>query len=47
MKKIIIEIKWLEKKYKENKVLKFIDLEIESWDFFALLWQIEHEKLQL
>ena len=34
----IIEIKWLEKKYKENKVLKWINLEIESWDFFALLW---------
>lgn len=38
MKEKIIEIKWLEKKYKENKVLKHIDLEIESWDFFALLW---------
>jgi len=38
MKEKIIEIRWLEKKYKENKVLKWINLEIESWDFFALLW---------
>ncbi|NVP17271.1 ABC transporter ATP-binding protein [Candidatus Gracilibacteria bacterium] len=37
MKEKIIEIKGLEKIYKENRVLKKIDLEIESGDFFALL----------
>lgn len=34
-----IKIKWLSKNYWDNKVLKKIDLEIEPWDFFALLWQ--------
>ncbi len=34
-----IKIKWLTKNYWENKVLKKIDLDIESGDFFALLWQ--------
>jgi ABC-2 type transport system ATP-binding protein len=38
MKKNIIEIKNLVKEYGKNKVLKWIDLEIESGDFFALLW---------
>lgn len=34
----IIEIKNLVKKYGENEVLKSIDLDINSGDFFALLW---------
>ncbi len=33
-----LEIENLQKKYWENEVLKWIDLEIEEWDFFALLW---------
>lgn len=36
--KTIIKIKNLKKQYKNEKVLKSIDLEIKSWDFFALLW---------
>lgn len=38
MTKNIIEIKNLTKKYNNNEVLKSINLDIESWDFFALLW---------
>jgi len=38
MKKIL-EIKNLVKKYATNEVLKSINLEINEWDFFALLWQ--------
>lgn len=38
MKKIL-EINNLTKKYKENIVLKSINLEINKWDFFALLWK--------
>jgi len=34
----IIKIKDLNKTYAENHVLKNVDLEIEEWDFFALLW---------
>lgn len=34
----IIEIKDLIKDYSWNKVLKSINLDVESWDFFALLW---------
>ena len=33
-----IEIKNLQKSYWENNVLKWIDLDVEKWDFFALLW---------
>lgn len=33
----ILEIKNLVKSYKEKKVLKWVDLVIDSWDFFALL----------
>lgn len=33
-----IQIKNLVKNYGENKVLKNINLTIEQWDFFALLW---------
>lgn len=33
-----LKIKWLQKIYGENEVLKSIDLDINSWDFFALLW---------
>lgn len=36
--KKILEINGLTKKYADNKVLKNIDLEINEWDFFALLW---------
>mgnify|MGYP002477534427 CR=1 FL=1 len=38
MGKNIIEIHKLTKQYNNTKVLKSIDLEIEEWDFFALLW---------
>ena len=38
MTKNIIEIKNLTKKYNNNEVLKSINLDIESWEFFALLW---------
>lgn len=38
MKENIIEIKDLVKSYWENNVLRSVDLEIKSWDFFALLW---------
>ena len=38
MSKKIINIQNLEKKYWETKVLKWINLEIEQGDFFALLW---------
>jgi len=38
MTKNIIEISQLTKKYWTNEVLKSIDLEIQQWDFFALLW---------
>lgn len=34
----IIQIENLTKSYGDNKVLKHINLEIEQWDFFALLW---------
>ncbi|MDD2907514.1 MAG: ABC transporter ATP-binding protein [Candidatus Gracilibacteria bacterium] len=37
MKEKIIEIKNLTKKYKDNEVLKSINLDIEAGDFFALL----------
>ena len=33
-----LEIKDLHKKYGENHVLKWVNFEIKSWDFFALLW---------
>lgn len=33
-----LEIKNLVKKYWDNEVLKWINLDIEEWDFFALLW---------
>jgi len=33
-----LEIKSLEKSYGDAEVLKGIDLTIDSWDFFALLW---------
>lgn len=33
-----IKIQKLVKNYQNNKVLKEVDLEIEQWDFFALLW---------
>ena len=36
--KNIIEIKDLTKNYWKNEVLKWVNLEIEDWDFFALLW---------
>ena len=32
-----LELKWLVKSYGKTEVLKWIDLVIESWDFFALL----------
>ena len=35
---LAIKIKNLVKKYGELDVLKNIDLEVEKWDFFALLW---------
>ena len=34
-----LEIKNLVKTYWKNKVLKNIDLSIEAWDFYALLWK--------
>lgn len=34
----ILSIKNLHKKYWDNHVLKWVDLEIKKWDFFALLW---------
>jgi len=34
----IIKIKNLNKKYADNQVLENVNLEIEEWDFFALLW---------
>jgi len=33
-----LKIKKLVKKYDELEVLKWIDLDVDSWDFFALLW---------
>lgn len=34
----ILSIKNLHKKYGDNNVLKWVDLKVEAWDFFALLW---------
>ena len=37
MRKKVLEIKNLRKNYGDLEVLKWIDLEVEEWDFFALL----------
>lgn len=34
----ILSIKNLQKNYGDNKVLKWVNIEVEKWDFFALLW---------